>query len=109
VPNVIAAIFILIFGMFVATLLRNIVLTASSNAGIGQEKLLAKIVEVIVMVFALAIALEQLSIGARLIELTISIILASLGLSLALAFGLGCKDIAGKFVGELIEKVKTKK
>lgn len=109
VPNVIAAIFILIFGIFVATLLRNIVLTASSNAGIGHEKLLAKIVEVVVTIFALAIALEQLNIGAKLIELTISILLASLGLGLALAFGLGCKDIAAKFVSEAIEKVKTKK
>ncbi len=109
VPNVIAAIFIIILGMFVATILKNIVQTAASNAGISQEKLLGKMVEVVVMVFTLAIALEQLNIGAKLIELTVSILLASLGLGIALAFGLGCKDAAGKFVNDLVDKIKTKK
>ncbi|HTY45510.1 MAG TPA: hypothetical protein VMD52_05935 [Patescibacteria group bacterium] len=109
VPNVIAAIFILIAGMFVATIMRNIVQTTSINAGIAQDKLLGKLVEVIVLIFTLAIVLEQLNIGAKLIELTISILLASLGLGIALAFGLGCKDIAARFVSDLIEKVKTRK
>ncbi|PIW66945.1 MAG: hypothetical protein COW11_00645, partial [Candidatus Omnitrophica bacterium CG12_big_fil_rev_8_21_14_0_65_43_15] len=36
VPNIIAAIFILILGMFVATLLSNIVKTAANNAGLSQ-------------------------------------------------------------------------
>jgi hypothetical protein len=106
VPNIIAAIFILILGMFVATLLRNIVHTAATNAGLAQGKLLAKVVEIIVAVFAIIIALEQLGINAKIIEVTISIALASLGLGAALAFGLGCKDIAARFLSELIEKIK---
>ncbi|MFA6384881.1 MAG: hypothetical protein WCY10_05895, partial [Candidatus Omnitrophota bacterium] len=36
VPNIIAAIFILILGMFIATVLRNIVKTAATNAGLSQ-------------------------------------------------------------------------
>jgi hypothetical protein len=55
------------------------------------------------------IALEQLNIGARIIELMISIILASLGLGFALAFGLGCKDQAGRFVADLVEKMRARK
>ena len=109
VPNIIAAIFIIIAGMFVSTILRNIILTATANAGISQGNLLAKIVDVVVAIFTLAIALEQLNIGAKIIELTVSILLASLGLGLALAFGLGCRDIAARFVADLIEKVKSKK
>ncbi|MBM3244906.1 MAG: hypothetical protein FJZ15_03840 [Candidatus Omnitrophica bacterium] len=108
VPNIIAAIFILIAGMFIAKLLNNIVATAANNAGLSQANLLSKIVEVVTMVFAIAIALEQLQIGARIIELTITIVLASLGLGLALAFGLGCKDIVGKGVGDFVDKLKKK-
>lgn len=106
IPNVIAGIFILIIGMFAATALKNIVTTAANNAGLSQGKLLGKIVETIVVVFAVIIGLEQLNIGMRVTELTIGIILGSFGLGLALAFGLGCKDIAGKFVAELVEKLK---
>src|SRR3989338_884097 len=88
VPNVIAAIFILILGMFVATLLRNIVQTTANNAGLTQGKLLSKIVEVIIGAFAVFVALEQLRIGIRITEVTLSIVLGTIGLGLALAFGL---------------------
>jgi hypothetical protein len=108
VPNVIAAIFILIAGMFVASLLKNIVKAAASNIGLSQANLLSKICEVVIMVFAVAIALQQLNIGARIIELTISIILGAIGLGLAISFGLGCKEIAGKSVAEFLEKLKKK-
>ena len=108
IPNVIAAIFILILGMFIATLLKNIVQTAANNAGVSQVKFLSKVVEVIIMVFAIFVALEQLNIGIRITELTLSIVLGAVGLGLALAFGLGCKEIAGRYVGDLIEKLKKK-
>ena len=108
IPNVIAVIFILILGMFVATLLRNIVHTAANNAGLSQSRLLSKIVEAIVIVFAVFVSLEQLNIGIRITELTLSIILGSIGLGLALAFGLGCKDIAERFVSDFLEKLKKK-
>jgi len=108
IPNVIAALFILVLGMFAATLMRNVVRTAANNAGLSQSKLLAQIVETIVIIFAIFVGLEQLQIGIRITELTISIVLGAVGLGLALAFGLGCKDIAGKFVAELVEKLKKK-
>ena len=108
VPNVIAAIFILILGMFAATILKNIIITAANNAGFGQGKVLAKAVEVIIVVFAVFVGLEQLNIGIRITELTLGIILGSIGLGLSLAFGLGCKDIAGKFVNDALDKLKKK-
>lgn len=108
IPNIIAAIFILILGIFISKLLSNIVQTAANNAGLAQGNILSKLVEIITVVFSIAIALEQLNIGSKIIELTVSILLASLGLGLALAFGLGCKDIAGKSVADFLEKLKKK-
>lgn len=106
VPNIIAAMFILILGMFVATLLKNIVKTVATNAGLSADKFLSRIVEVFVMIFAVSIALEQLNIGAKTIQLTLGIMLGAIGLALALAFGLGCKDIAAKTVSEFLDKLK---
>lgn len=106
IPNIIAAVFILIVGMFAAVLVRNIVRVSASNAGIDQANLMSNICEVVIIVFAVAIALEQLQIGGRIIDLTISIILGSFGLGFALAFGLGCKDIVGKAVNEFLSKLK---
>ncbi len=109
IPNVVAAIFILILGMFVSTLLRNIIQTIATNAGLSEEKLLGKIVEVLVMIFAIIMALEQLNIGATTLQLALSIVLAAIGLGIALAFGLGCKDIAARAVSEFLDKIKSKK
>lgn len=109
IPNIVAAIFILILGMFMAALLKNIVQTIATNAGLSEEKLLGKIVEVLVMIFAIVMALEQLNIGATTIQLALSIVLAAIGLSIALAFGLGCKDIAARSVSDFLDKIKSKK
>lgn len=106
IPNVIAALFILVLGIFASTILKSIVQTAANNAGLSQGKLLTQVVETVVIAFAIFIGLEQLQIGIRITELTVAIILGSLGLGLALAFGLGCKDIAGRFMSELVEKLK---
>lgn len=109
IPNVIAAIFILVLGAFLARVVSNVVQAASANAGITQSKFLAKLVEIVIIVFALAITLEQLNIGKSVIGLAVNIILASLGLGFALAIGLGCKDMVGEAVTEWIEKLKSKK
>ena len=108
IPNIIVAIFILIIGMFMATVLRNVVRTAATNSGLSHVNLLAKIVEVVVVVFAVMIALEQLNIASRIIELVITITLGSFGLAFALAFGFGCQDLAKKAVTDLITKIKGK-
>jgi ABC-type multidrug transport system fused ATPase/permease subunit len=109
IPHVIIAIFILIIGMFVATLLKNIIQVAANNAGLAQSKLFSKITEILVVVFAVIVALEQLKIGIRITELTLAIILGSVGLAFALAFGLGCRDLAERFISDLFEKMKSKK
>lgn len=105
VPNVVAAIFILIVGMFATTVLQNIVRTAATNAGLTQVNLIVKIIEVVIMVFVVTLALEQLKISTRIIEMTMGILLGSLGLGLALAFGIGCKDLAGQAVKNFFDKI----
>lgn len=108
VPNVVAGIFILVIGMFLATFVAGLVRTTAANAGIGQAKGLAQITQVVIIVFAIIVALDQF-IRTDVLKSSLSIILASLGLGLALSFGLGCKEIAGKFVSELIDKARGKK
>jgi hypothetical protein len=47
------------------------------------------------------IALEQLGIAPLLVSATFNIILGGIVLALALAFGLGGKDAAAKYIDEL--------
>ncbi|MFH1782848.1 MAG: hypothetical protein ABH848_04455 [Candidatus Omnitrophota bacterium] len=108
IPNVIAAVFILALGIFFSGMVGTIVRTASSSAGITQAKFLGQLSQTVIMVFASVITLEQLNIASSILNLTINIILASIGLALAIAVGLGSKDIAGKLMQDLINKVSGK-
>ena len=108
IPNVIAAMFILTLGIFFSSMIGTVVRTASSNAGITQAKFLGQLTQVVIMIFAIMITLEQLNIASSVLNLAINIVLASIGLAFALAVGLGSKDIAGKLVGELVNKVRGK-
>jgi hypothetical protein len=106
IPNVIAAIFILALGIFFSSMIGTIVRTASSNAGISQAKFLGQLTQIVIMVFAVVITLEQLNIASSILNFAINIILASIGLALAIAVGLGSKDIAAKLMQELVDKIK---
>ncbi|PIQ89346.1 MAG: hypothetical protein COV72_03605 [Candidatus Omnitrophica bacterium CG11_big_fil_rev_8_21_14_0_20_42_13] len=108
IPKVIIAIIVLALGMFIATFLSAAVKTAAVNAGVSQSNLLAKIVEVVIIISAVIIALEQLQIGIGFINSLVIAFLAALSLGFGLAFGLGCKDLIGKMVSEAVDKIKKK-
>jgi len=106
VPKILGAIFILVLGSFLANFVATIVRTSAGNAGIGSAKILGKITQTIVIIFAVVAAIEQLGIAQALIVLAVNVVLISIGIGMALAFGLGCKDIAGKFMSDLINSMK---
>ncbi|MBI4597812.1 MAG: hypothetical protein HY737_05370, partial [Candidatus Omnitrophica bacterium] len=106
-PNVIAALFILVVGVFAAVFLSTTVRTAASNAGLGQPHLLGQSVQVVVVAFAIVASLQQLQIP--FFGEVFLIILAGISLGCAIAFGLGCKDIAGRWVNDVIQQLQSKK
>lgn len=109
IPRVISAIFILVLGLFFASFVNSAVQTAAANAGIEQSNLLGRLAQFVLIVFAIDIALRQLQIDLSSIENAVFVILSSIGLAFALAFGLGCKDIAGRLTQEFLDKLRSKK
>ncbi|MBI4335167.1 MAG: hypothetical protein HY589_00755 [Candidatus Omnitrophica bacterium] len=106
IPNIISAILVLAIGIFLASILGSIVSTASKNAGLKRANLLTQTVKVALMVFAVAMALEQLQIGKTIVTQVVSILLISIGAGIAIAFGLGCKDLVGKWVKDFTDSFK---
>lgn len=109
IPNVIASVFILVLGMFFSSIVANAVRTTAANAGVQQARSLGQFTQVIIIVFTIIEALKQLKIDTSIIELVIKATLAALALGIGLAIGLGCKDMAAKYVGQLIDSFKPKK
>jgi hypothetical protein len=107
-PNVIVAVFILVVGIYFATLVSAGVAAAAANAGLGKARFLGQAVQTIVVIFTLIIALEQLQIAPRILELTWQIALGSIGLGFAIAVGLGCKDRVASIVNDLIDSFRRR-
>ena len=106
-PNVVAAIFILVVGIVTGAFLSTTVRTAASNAGVDASRLLGQAVQTIVVIFALAAALRQLQI--QLVGEAFLIVLAAVSFGLALAFGLGCKEQAGRWFNSVVDELSSKK
>ena len=109
VPKVIAALLVLVVAMFLASFVSGIVQTVAGNAKLPKPQLLAGISRWAIIIFAVTISLAQLGIAPLLVTATFNIILGGVVLALALAFGLGGKDAAAKYLDELKQKRSEKK
>jgi hypothetical protein len=103
VPDVVAAVFILILGILAAGFLAATIRTVASNAGIDQAQFLGQLVQAIVIVFSVVVALQQLQI--QFVGDAFLVILGAISFGVALAFGLGCKDLAGRWVSGLVDRL----
>ncbi len=108
VPKVIGALFVLVVAMFLANFVSGIVRTAAGNANLPSPEMFAGISRWAIIIFAVTISLGELGIGTLLVTTTFNIILGGICLALALAFGLGGKDAAARYLEELRAKRSQK-
>ena len=94
-PRVLGAVFILSIGLFAATFARDAVRGAAANIGSRYAKTLGQTTYVLLAVIAAALAVGQLEIETTLLTVAVGVVITSVGIAAALAFGLGARDIAG--------------
>ena len=107
-PNLLAAALIALGGMITARVVRTATQRAAHAGGVPQAARVAAVAEGMVVVLAAVIALEQLGINGRVLELTVGITIGSALAAVALAFGLGARYVgagrwhAARYVGQLL-------
>jgi len=95
-PNVLVALVVLIFGSLLSRFLARSVLIGAVNLNLQYARLLSAGVRWMVMVLAVAMALDHLAIGGEIIRLAFGILFGGIVLSLALAVGLGSKELVSR-------------
>ena len=108
IPNVVAAIIVIILGMLVGNLLAAVVRTTASNAGLSVADGLGKLALYGILFFAGSIALNQLGVGEQIVAAAFIIAFGAAALTLSLAFGLGGRDVAAQYLREWLKKVDDK-
>jgi small-conductance mechanosensitive channel len=103
-PNVFVAIIIVVLGYIIGNFLGRATLIASVNAGIPISGPLSLIVKIGIFMMSVTMSLEQLGIGEATITIAFGVTFGGIVLALAIAFGLGGKDIAQQYLEKYLEK-----
>jgi hypothetical protein len=107
IPNVLAALLVLLVGNVLARFLARSVLIGAVNLNLQYARFLSIGVKWIVIVLAFAMALEHLRIAPDIVELAFGILFGGIVLTLALAIGLSSKDLIGKSLERDVKKAST--
>ena len=97
-PNVVVAILIFVLAGAVAAAAGRLITGALGDTPTGR--IAAAAVPVLIMGVATFMILEQLRIAPAIVEITYVALLGSVALGMAIAFGLGGRDVAGRMLEE---------
>ncbi len=103
-PKLFVAIIILFAGLLLGKFAQGVVENSAKANNIGGGVLFSRTVNMVVIVFTVLLALEQIDINFTLLNDVILIIMASIGLGFAIALGLGGKGLVEEFLKKTFSK-----
>lgn len=106
-PNVLAAVLIFLVASAVTAGAEAFVQKVLSFSPLA--KVIGAVIPAITMSIAVFMILNQLNIAKDIVNITYTAIMGSIALGLALAFGLGGRDVAAQILGNAYESAQSKK
>ncbi|NEO53666.1 MAG: mechanosensitive ion channel [Okeania sp. SIO3B5] len=95
---------VLAIGLYLANLAYNLI----SSSGNAQARLLGQLARIGIIVLVSAMALQQMGIAPSIVNLAFGLFMGAMAVAIALAFGLGGRDIASSKIQEWLEQFKNK-
>lgn len=104
ITHSVGAVILLIVGSVIARFLARSVLIGAVNAKLHYARFLSFGVKWLVLVLTAAMVLDHLQIGGIVVELAFGILFGGIVLTLALAVGLGSRDIVSRSLEKNVER-----
>lgn len=105
IPNVIAAVIVLVLGILLGEFVKDLVL--ASAGGLAVAPTLARAGKAAVMLLAVFMALEQLDIAQDIVLVFFIAVVGATALAAGIAFGLGARDVAAEITRDWYERNRT--
>jgi hypothetical protein len=102
--RILAGLIVFAIGLFLANLAFNVI-TSSGNP---QARILGQVARVAIIALVSAMALQQVGVASDIVNLAFGLLLGAIAVAIALAFGLGGRDIAHEQVREWLNSFKSK-
>jgi hypothetical protein len=109
IPKVVAAIVILILGLYLANFLQTVVQTSCANTGLRQAESIGLVSYYATVVFVIAGILQILEIAAEIVMWAFILIFGAICLAIGIAFGLGGRDVAARYLQKWLEEEPREK
>ena len=109
VPRLFVALVILFFGSLAASFFSRAALLAAVNANFRSSRLVSVSIRIIISIFALSMVFEVLGVAEETMLLAFGTVFGAVMLGLAIAFGLGGKDLAREFLERKLAGKKEEK
>jgi len=93
---------VLAIGLYLANLAYKLIVASGTN----QAKMLAQVARIGVMALSIAMGLQQMGIAPDIVNLAFGLLLGALAVAVAIAFGLGGRDIAAQSIREFLDSFK---
>lgn len=101
--HAVGAAFLLVTGLLVARFLARSVLISAVNAQLQYARVLSLGVKWLVLVLTAAMVLDHLQVGGNIVALAFGILFGGIVLTLALAVGLGSRDLVSRSLESHVE------
>jgi len=98
IPRIIAAVIIILAGLFLGDVLRNVTARSLRRYGFVQEQALAQVTHVLVVAIAIILGIDQLGIDSTIITWTFIITFGTVLGSGGLAFAIGARQMIGNML-----------
>jgi hypothetical protein len=95
-PHIVGAVLLFFVGNILARFLSRSVLITAVNLNLHYARLLATGAKWLVLILTTAMALDHLDIGGKIVDLAFGILFGGIVLALALAVGLGSRDLVSR-------------
>jgi len=105
-PRLFAALLIMFFGLLAASFFSRAALLAAVNANMPSPRVLSLAVRSIIIVFVFSVVFEELGLAEQTMLVAFGIAFGALMLGLAIAFGIGGRDLAQRFLEKKIFREK---
>ena len=105
IPNIIVALIILLFGLYAARFIANVLASSLKNMKDKTAELIEKIAYYSIVVFTVFLVLGQLKIAQDIITNAFILVFGAFCLAFGIAFGLGGKD----FASDILKNIKANK
>jgi hypothetical protein len=106
VPRLFVAVFVMFFGLLAASFFSRAALLAAVNANLPSPRTLSLSVRTIIIIFVMSMVFEELGVADQTMLVAFGIAFGAMMLGLAIAFGLGGRELAQGFLERRLVRSK---